>query len=340
MRTIIIGFGTVGGAFAQILHEKRNELLETFGFRPTLVSVIDIKGAVVNPSGVNVDELRKSQCECGSIALHPDFEPGVGGVEVIERVDADVVVEATPSNIETGEPGLSHIMAALRYKKHVITTNKGALAIAFPALLELASYNKVSLRFSGTVGGGTPILDFGRKCLAGSRILSIKGILNGTTNYVLSRMDECGLSMDAALKEAQQKGYAETDPSYDLMGIDSASKLVIMANWLMGKSVTIRDVDVSGITEVSIDEVQEAKNKDCAVKLIAYLDDKTMWVKPQLIPRRHPLCVGGVLNAVSFRTEYAHEVTIVGRGAGGIETGEAILRDLIEIRRSAYNSTR
>ncbi len=333
MRIIIIGFGAVGEAFAKILHEKEKELLKAFGFKPSIVAVADTNGAAINPSGLNLDELFRSKKTCGSITLHTRFKSKMSSIEVIESVDADAVVEVTPTNIVNGEPGLSHIMAALKRKRHVITTNKGPLALALPAMMELASYNRVLLRFSGTVGGGTPILDLGRKCLLGDKIISIRGILNGTTNYILTRMDEEGVSMDVALKEAQRKGYAEADPSYDLKGFDAGCKLVIMANWLMNRGVTIRDVDISGLTDITLNDVEEAKRKGCAVKLIASMENKELTVKPQLIPRNHPLCVWGTLNAVVFRTEYAGEVTIVGKGAGGIETGGAILRDLIDIRR-------
>ena len=333
MRIIIIGFGAVGEAFTKILCEKEKELRKAFGFKPSIVAVVDVKGAIVDPSGLSFEDLYKSKQACGSIALHPRFKSGFGGIEVIENVDADVVVEVTPTNVTNGEPGLSHIMTALKRKRHVITTNKGPLALVLPALMELASYNRVLIRFSGTVGGGTPILDLGKKCLMGDRIISIRGILNGTTNYILTRMDEEKVSMDTALKEAQQKGYAEADPSYDLKGIDSACKLVIIANWLMNKGVTLKNVDISGITEVTLDNVKEAKNKGCKIKLIASMDCGELVVKPRLISQMHPLCVGGTLNAVTFETEYAGEVTIIGKGAGGIETGGAILRDLIDIRK-------
>ena len=333
MRIIIIGFGIVGESFARILSEKEKDLVKNYGLRPDVVAVVDVKGAVVNLSGLRFEELYMSKRSCGSLALHPKFKSNMGGVEIIEKVDADVVVEATPTNVVDGEPGLSHIMAALKRKKHVVTSNKGPLALALPALMELATYNKVFLRFSGTVGGGTPILDLGRRCLVGDRIASFKGIFNGTTNYMLTRMDEAEVSMEEALREAQQKGYAETDPSYDVKGIDSACKLVITANWVMGKSVTLRDVNVTGITGVTLNDVKRAKSEDRAIKLIASAEGEELVVKPQLIPRRHPLCVDGALNAVSFMSEYAGEVTIVGKGAGGTETGGAILRDLIDIRR-------
>lgn len=333
MRITLIGFGTVGRAFAKILHEKEKELLRVFGFKPSVVAIVDTKGATVDLSGLHLEEVLKMKQESGSLVLHPSFEHGITGIEIVKSIDADVVVETTPTNIINGEPGLSHIMMALKRRRHVITSNKGPLAFALPALMELALHNRVFLRFSGTVGGGTPVLDLGRKCLIGDRIISIKGILNGTTNYILTRMDESEVKIDIALKEAQQKGYAEKDPSYDLKGIDSACKLVIIANWLMNKSVTIRDVSISGITDITLDDVKKAKNKSCAIKLIASIDDEGLTVKPRLILHRHPLCVGGTLNAVTFQTEHADEVTIIGKGAGGTETSGAILRDLIDIRR-------
>ena len=333
MRIIIIGFGIVGESFARILSEKRRELTKNYGLRPDLVAVVDVKGAVVDQSGLGFEALYKSRRACGSIALHPKFKPAVSGIEIIEKIDADVVVEVTPTNIVNGEPGLSHIMVALKRKRHVVTSNKGPLALALPALAELAAYNRVLLRFSGAVGGGTPVLDLGKKGLVGDKIISLRGILNGTTNYVLSRMDESEVTMEDALAEAQQKGYAEADPSYDLRGIDSACKLVITSNWVMGKSVTLRDVDVTGITEVTLDDVKRAKSEDCAVKLITSAEADRLVVKPEFVSRKHPLCVNGALNAVSFKAEYAGEVTIIGKGAGGTETGGAILRDLIDIRR-------
>lgn len=333
MRIIIVGFGVVGHAFAKILNEKKADLLTTFGFHPTVVAITDIDGAIINPSGIHYEKISQSKQVYGSISHHPDFQPGINSLEVVNNVDAEVVVEATPTNIIDGEPGLSHIMAALKKKIHVITTNKGPLALALPALLELAEYNEVLLRFSGTVGGGTPILDIGRKCLVGDQIRRIDGILNGTTNYVLTRMAESEMEMPQALIEAQNKGFAETNPSYDVEGIDSACKLAIMSNWLMNRRVTIKDVEYCGILKISLDEIRIAKQRGNVIKLVATVNDEKIVVKPKTIPLNHPLNVAGTLNAVVFETEYAGEVTIIGKGAGGRETGGAVLRDLIDIRK-------
>ncbi|MDH5532296.1 MAG: homoserine dehydrogenase, partial [Candidatus Bathyarchaeota archaeon] len=196
---------------------------------------------------------------------------------------------------------------------------------------ELADYNKVYLRFSGTVGGGTPVLDLAKRCLMGDRILSIRGILNGTTNYILTEMDGKHITFEKALNKAQKLGYAETDPSMDIDGIDPACKLVIMANWIMNKRVTLKNVSIQGIRNVTLQDLEKAAKRDCTIKLIGSINEN-LKVVPTEISRHDPLCVGGVLNAVTFVSEFAGEETIIGRGAGGMETASAILRDLLDIK--------
>ena len=266
MRIIIIGFGTVGQAVAKILAEQESWLLHKYGFRPSIVAVVDRKGAVISPSGLEYQVLSKVKETNGSVAFYPRYgQLEMKGIEVINTVESDIIVEATPTKIEDGEPGLSHIEAALKKKTHVITVNKGPLAVALPALRELAAYNKVFLRFSGSVGGGTPILDLGKICMRGDRLLSIKGILNGTTNYILTKMTESNMPMTRALKEAQEAGYAEADPTYDVEGIDAASKLVILANWLLNKPITLKDVTITGITGITLEDTQNAKKRGEAI---------------------------------------------------------------------------
>jgi homoserine dehydrogenase len=203
-------------------------------------------------------------------------------------------------------------------------------------LTELAAFNNVYFRFSGTVGAGTPVLELGKKCLFGDRIVSIRGVLNGTTNYILTEMDERHVTFQHALEKAQNRGYAETDPSMDVDGTDSAGKLVILANWVMNKKVTIKDVGVRGIREVTREDLEEAAERNCTIRLVGSINDK-LEVKPTEIDRRDPLAVGGVLNAVTFVSKFAGEETIIGRGAGGMETASAILRDLLDINRNLAN---
>ncbi len=336
MRIILLGFGTVGQGFARLVSEACSELIGSYGIRPRIVAVADRGGAAVNLRGLDVEKLLQMKRKAGTVAAYPDHgKPGISGLKLVEEVPGEVVVEVTPTNIRDGEPGLSHIMAALKAGKHVVTANKGPMALAFQALMELAEYNGVSLRFSGCVGGGTPILDFAGKCLAGDKIVSIKGILNGTTNYILTRMADAKLGFDEALREAQAQGYAEADPSMDVDGWDSACKLVILANWVLERKVKLEDVEVKGIRGITLEDVEDALKKKTHVKLIAYADLETLKVSPELVPLGHPLCVSGVLNAVCFTSQFAGEETVVGRGAGGIETASAILRDLINIKQEA-----
>ncbi|NOJ28463.1 MAG: homoserine dehydrogenase, partial [Nitrososphaera sp.] len=255
--------------------------------------------------------------------------------QVIENTDAEVVIECTPTNLTTGEPGTSHIISAMRKGRHVITVNKGPLALSFPSLIELADYNNVMFRFSGTVGGGTPILEFAKRCLKGDSIISFQGILNGTTNYILSKMQD-GLTYESAFEDAKEKGYTEANSALDIDGYDAAAKLVIMANWIMGMKVTMKNVDRTGISEVKAQDVTIAAKRGNAIKLIASCDSKRLQVRPTEVSTKDPICVNGTLNAVTFSSEHSGQQTIIGRGAGGIETASAVLRDLIEIRDTVF----
>jgi homoserine dehydrogenase len=214
---------------------------------------------------------------------------------------------------------------------HVISVNKGPLALAFPSLMELATYNQVLLKFSGTVGGGTPILDYAKNSLRGEQITSFAGILNGTTNYILTNMER-GMSFAEALKDAKSRGYVEADESLDLDGFDAAAKLVILANWVMGMKVTMPDIKRTGIRNVTTKDIKDAAKKNCAIKLIASCD-KELVVSPREISTDDPLCVNGTLNAISFTSEHSGTQTIIGKGAGGTETASSILRDLLDIRK-------
>jgi homoserine dehydrogenase len=332
---ILAGFGTVGKSFIKLLSQSSQILLKTYGVRVKVVAAVDKSGAAVNSRGLEPLTLLEVKEKKGTVAAYPEHgKPGLSGIDVIRNVSADVLVEATPTNIIDGEPGISHIVEALKTGKHVVTANKGPMALAFQALMELAEYNNVILRFSGCVGGGTPILDFANKCLLGDEIISLRGILNGTTNYILTRMAEEGLKFEEALKEAQQRGYAEADPSMDVDGWDSACKLVILANWILKRRVKLENVKVEGIRKITVENVKEALKKRRQIKLIAFADDENLKVSPEHIPIGHPLCVGGALNAVCFSLRYAGEETVIGKGAGGVETASAIIRDLINIKQA------
>ncbi len=332
MRIILIGYGVVGQSLTSMFLRRRHETVRDYGLNPKVVAIVDKGGAAINPKGLDLEKMLALKKQKGTVALDKEFgKQEISPLEIINSAEAEVVVEATSTNVKDGEPGLSHIRTAFKAGKHVVTTNKGPLALAFPALIELAEYNGVFLRFSGTVGGGTPVLELAKKCLAGDKILAVRGVLNGTTNFILTEMAEKHVTFSEALESAQRLGYAETNPSMDVDGIDPACKVVILANWIMNKKITLRDVDVKGIRGVSLEDLDAAKTRGNTIKLLGTIDGNAR-VSPSEISRQDPLCVSGVLNAVTFISEFAGEETIIGRGAGGPETASAVLRDLLDIR--------
>lgn len=329
MRLILAGFGVVGRSFFELLREKTPELTSKYGFVPRVVAIVDSAGYAYDDKGLDTARILKAKAKSGRVGPPPE-EPVK---EIISRTEADVLVEATPTNFKSGEPGLSHLRAAFVSKKHVVTCNKGPLGIAFQALHELARHNGVEFRYSGAVGGGTPILDFGKTCSTGDDVTMITGILNGTCNFILTRMEQDHLDFEDALTLAQKGGYAERDPTLDVSGYDSAVKISIIANHLKISRATAAEVKTKGIQAVESSDVADALSKGKAVRLLATAA-KDLSVEPVLIPRDDPLCVSGPYNAVKFHCRSSGPKVIVGKGAGGPETASSILRDLIEIRGS------
>jgi homoserine dehydrogenase len=321
--------GVVGQSFLKLLINSSESLYRNYGIKPRVVACVDSKGIAYSQTGLDLKQILLTKKKLGTVAHYsrkkPDFD------NFIENIDAEVFLELTPTNLSSGEPGLSNIITALKTQKNVITVNKGPLALSFPSLIELSEYNNAMLRFSGTVGGGTPILEFAKHCLKGDKITSFMGILNGTTNYILTRMTE-GLTFTESLNDAKIKGYAEAEVSLDINGDDAAAKLVIMANWIMGHKVTMKDVIKKGISEITLENIKSAEKDKKNIKLIAKCDENNLFVKPIPISKDDPICVNGTLNAVTFKSEHSGNQTVIGRGAGGMETASAILRDLIEIK--------
>ena len=330
MRIILCGFGVVGQSFAKLLESRSEDLYAKYGLKPKIIGVFDSTGSAVETSGINASRLIKMKRKYDSVKKYSSTKNNISGLDMINNLKAEVLIETTTSNYKDAEPGMTHIINAMKQGMHVISVNKGPLALAFPSLLELAEYNNILFRFSGTVGGGTPILDYAKNSLGGEQIISFDGILNGTTNYILTNMAK-GMSFNDALNDAKKRGYVEADESLDLDGLDAAAKLVILANWIMGMKVTMPDIKRTGIRNVNENDIKTAASKNCAVKLIASCN-KELVVGPKEIPVNDPLCVSGTLNAISFTSEHSGTQTVIGRGAGGIETASSILRDLINIR--------
>ena len=331
MRLILLGFGVVGQSFVKLLLSHSTDLYNDYGIKPKVVACADNGGIVTCDQGLDLDRLLNVKKKKKSIIHYGSKGNRSEILDVIENIDAEVVIELTPTNIVDGEPGKNHIISAMKSGKNVITVNKGPLALEFPSLMELAEYNRIAFKFSGTVGGGTPILEFAKRCLKGDRIISFEGILNGTTNYILSKMYE-GLNFSEALQDASEKGYAEKDPTLDVDGFDAAAKLVIASNFVMNMKSTMKDVSREGIRDVKPSQVLTERKNGNAMKLIASCDGKNLVVKPKPVSMKDPICVDGILNAITFTCQHSGQQTIIGKGAGGMETASAILRDLIDIR--------
>jgi homoserine dehydrogenase len=325
VRCSILGFGAIGQGVAEVLLMKK-EYLESIGLEIQVVAVVDSRGATVNPAGVDLADCIARKRTKGTVAIEK-----LTGVEVIKSIDHELVIETTPTNIVTGGAGLQNMLAAFETGKDVITSNKGPLTLKYRELVEAAKAAGSSFRFEATVGGSMPIINLANEVLAGNRLKSIKGILNGTCNYILTRMLEERASYKDILAESMELGISETDPTYDVDGIDTACKLVILANAIFGLDVTYKDVEVTGITKITPEALEMAYERGHVIKLIGEVSREKIHVAPRLVPINHPLDVRGTLNVASIDTELAGEITVTGKGAGPIETASAILSDLVAI---------
>ena len=331
MRIVLAGYGNVGRSFHRLLEEKREELLRRYSIDARVVAVIDRGGAALNDRGLAYGELAEAKRASGSVSRAGGHgASGLSVLDVLEMMDADVYVDATTSNFDCAQEPVERIEKAIAKRMHVVTSNKAPLALAMPALLELAEYKGVRLLYSGTVGGGTPFLSFASKSLRGNKVLRVRGVLNGTTNYVLYKMEKERVGFEEALRQAQSLGYAEADPSLDINGTDAAAKLVILVNHTTGSRYTLEDVEISGVEDVSLEMIGEADRKGKTLKLVADSSER-LRVRVEEVDRESPLNVPLNLNAVEFTVEELGEVYLIGRGAGGTETAAALLRDLVEL---------
>ena len=324
MRIAIIGYGNVGRGFVDLLNVRRAALKEEFGFEPKVTAILARRGGRLNPGGIDLNR-------------EIDFTSQSATLEAVLD-HADVIVELTPTDVHTGGAGLIHCREALSAHKHVVTANKGPLVVAYRELASLARSCGVQFRFEGTVMGGTPSMALGIETLAAAGVKSMRGIVNGTTNFILTQM-EAGQTYADALLNAQEMGYAEADPSGDVEGWDAAAKSVILANTLMGSDLRVDDVDREGITCITAAMVAVAKAAGERWKLIAQVnragDRVAASVRPTRVSLSDPLAwVGGGMNALTYSTEAIGEVTLIGAGAGGKATGFAVLSDLLKIHQS------
>ena len=325
MRLAIIGAGVVGQAVAKLASSRDHDV----------VAVGDSTSAVIadDPGeSVDVDAALSRKATRGIV--------GNADPDGVLSAEYDVLVEATPTTLEDAEPGFSHAREALDRDRHVVLANKGPVAERFGDLRAAAADSAGEVRFEATVGGAMPVLstieDHGP-----AHVTSVRGVLNGTANFVLSRMAAEGLDYEHVLAEAQDLGVAEADPAFDVDGTDAALKCVILANVLSFgaadtsddiREFTLDDADVEGIRNVAGSALDLAGEDGLTVRLIGEVADGSIRVAPRLVKRNSSLAVSGTTNAVQIETSSAGMLTVSGRGAGGAETASAVLMDLNRLR--------
>jgi homoserine dehydrogenase len=323
------------------LRDKGDELQAQYGFEAQVVAISDsIKGAIYHPDGLDIDTALKTVQKTGSLNDYPEalgLVRGWDSLTTIREGNQDTVVEVAWTDLETGEPAISHVRAAFEAGKNVVTSNKGPAALAYHELKNMAEANGVKWGIEGTVMAGTPTLRLAQTALAGCHISEIRGILNGTTNFILTQMED-EATYEETLAEAQHLGYAEADPTADVEGHDALGKLLILSAVVMDTPLTWEQVNCQGISGLTLDDVGRARSEGKRWKLIAQLrragDEIEASVGPQAIPASAPLAgVSGATNAITFVTDLLGEVTLVGPGAGRRETGFALLADLLDISR-------
>jgi homoserine dehydrogenase len=335
IRLAIVGFGTVGRWLADAVHRRRPWLLEECGGEVSLVAVANRRdGFVTSPDGFDVPALL-DRARTGSLLGAPGARSASDVLAGLAETELDVLAEASNTDPREKEPALSHLRAALARGVSCVTSSKGACAEAALDLLALAREHGAAFRMESTVMSGTPVLSTIREGLAGARVASLRGILNGTCNEILTSM-AAGRTYAESLAEAQARGYAEPDPTDDVDAHDVVAKVRILAAVAFGRALPLDAVARRGIAGVTLDEVRSAAKDGRRIKLLATLggDPLAARVEPVALPLCDPLArVDGVDNALSIQTDTVREVTVIGPGAGREQAGQGLFADLVAVAR-------
>lgn len=344
-RLLLTGLGNVGRAFVEILLSHGTYLERRYGFRAVVVGAADSSGAAVAPAGLPLEDLLVAKrAGRGVASLAGVGRPGMTATDLVAEVDGDLLLESTPTNLQDGQPGLDCVRIALRRGLAAVLASKGPLVLAYAELAglsDIAAPDRPAVRFSAAVGGALPTINAGRRDLAGGRITRFEGVLNGTTQIVLQLMGE-GRAFNDALAHARAIGITETDPSLDVDGWDAANKLVIVANAVLGRPTTLGDVGVTGIRDVTVEEVVRAREAGGRISLLAVAEpvydgggevaEYRLSVRPTVLPPGHPLA-GLTLDEMGavYESDIYGRLTIAAADQGPRGTAAAMLRDLLEL---------
>ena len=322
MKTVkigLLGLGTVGGGVYKLIERQKSEMVSK-------------TGADVEIAKILVHNRNKKREGIDESLLTDQWK------DIIEDKEIDIVVEVMGGI----EPAKTIITEALKAGKNVVTANKDLLAVCGEDLLEIAAAHHVDLMFEAAVAGGIPIMRPLRQCLAGNEITEVTGIVNGTTNYILTKMFELGMSFEEALAKATEHGYAEADPTADIEGLDAGRKVAIMATSAFHSKVVFDDVHIEGITKITAQDIKYAKEFDSVIKLIGIARNTESGIEacvyPMLLSSEHPLAsVRNSFNAVFVHGDAVDDVMFYGRGAGEFPTASAVMGDIIDVIRDMVN---
>jgi len=335
MRIGIIGLGGVGRALISLLIEKSDELI-TMGVKPKIVFVLNSSSGCYREEGIDLRELLDHLETSRDLSL---LDGGFQGGDIhglLDVANLDFLIEATPTDKTTGEPALGHILSALGRGVNVVTANKGPVMLYYRRLKDLADTMGVSLGIGCTAGGALPTISSGQYDLLGARVTGIRGVLNGTTNYILTLMEEEGLEYIEALGKAQKEGIAETDPAMDVEGWDTAIKLIIITNALMGSNLKLQDASIEGIQNLKLEDVNKAIAQGKKIKLIGKVQrEGNSWnlvAAPEAVDKNDIFFgVNGKNKGIQYLTDTLGEIAVLG-GASNLKGAAAsLLRDLLQI---------
>ncbi len=338
VRIVLSGLGNLGLRFVKIIVEKRVEVRSRYRLDLSIVGAADSHGAAYDPAGLDPHEIMRVKAQTGSIADYPRVgTPDTKALDLVRIATADVLCEATPVNINAGgEPGLSHIKAALSRGMHVVTPNKGPIVLAYQELTALAAEHDAELRFDGTVAGGLPAIPIGARDLRGARISKVEAVPNLVTGYIIDLLSS-GLEWDTALARARASGALEADPSWDLDGWDAAAKLVILANAVLGFPARLNYVDRTGIRDLSARDLREATEAGKRIRLLATAEETSpsgyrLSVAPHALSPDHPLGrLGSKEMGIVYHTDIYGTITATIREETPVPSAATMLRDLLGI---------
>ncbi|MGR5988299.1 homoserine dehydrogenase [Bacillus sanguinis] len=336
IKVVLSGYGTVGREFIKLLHEKYSYIYETYGIGLVVSGVLGRNVAIHNEDGLSIQNLLTYGSSSAAIEKYIEYHPEE---RATDNISGTVLVESTVTNLKDGNPGKQYIKQAIEKKMDIVAISKRCACYKLEKINEAARIANVRIRYSGATAAALPTLDIGQFSLAGCHIEKIEGILNGTTNYILSKMNEEDITFEEALKEAQSRGIAETNPILDVSGSDSACKLLLLTNSLMGTENTLTDIHIKGIEHVTKQQIQNAKEQNKIIKLIAsaYKDNEgnvNLNVEPYELHKNHPLAkVNGTEKGITFFTDTMGQVTTIGGASNPRGAAAAALKDIINLYR-------